>query len=91
MGHNVQQWLRWYDMQYYPRLAQNAVDSMDTWRTAMLQSHTTAAPDLTLSAAPHSLHVIVSDSECECEESEYESCNSETVSLAGSDILIDLD
>ena len=91
MGHNVQQWFKWYDMQYYPRLAQNAVDSMDTWRTAMLQSHTTTAPDLTLSAAPHSRHVIVSDSECECEESEYESCNSETVSLADSDILIDLD
>ena len=90
MGHIVQQCRKWYDVHYHPRLAQNSVDSMDTWRTGKLQYVTTAAPDLTLSAAPHSRHVIVSDPECESEESEYESCNSGTVSLTSRNILIDL-
>ena len=28
MGHSEQQWRNWYDMQFHPRLAQNAVNSM---------------------------------------------------------------
>ncbi|KAL3152850.1 hypothetical protein ABBQ38_012165 [Trebouxia sp. C0009 RCD-2024] len=81
MGHSVKQWDKWYDMQYHPRLAQNAVDGMQSWRAAMLQSHPPAAPDLTLSSALHCGHVLVSDSE----ESRYQSCCSD------SDIDIDLD
>ncbi|DBB06052.1 TPA: hypothetical protein ACH3X3_010023 [Trebouxia sp. C0006] len=52
MGHSEQQWRNWYDMQFHPRLAQNAVNSMQLWRTAMLQIR----------------HVIVSDSESDREE-----------------------
>ena len=80
MGHSMKQWVKWYDMQFHPRLAQNAVDGMQSWRAALLQSP--AAPDLTLSTALHCGHVLVSDSE---EESEYQSC------CSGSDIEIDLD
>ncbi|KAL3144600.1 hypothetical protein ABBQ32_004324 [Trebouxia sp. C0010 RCD-2024] len=83
MGHSVKQWDKWYDMQYHPRLAQNAVDGMQSWRAAMLQSHTLAAPDLTLSTALHCGHVLVSDSE----ESQYQSCCSDS----DSDIDIELD
>ena len=36
MGHSEQQWRRWYDMQFHPRLAQNAVDDMQSWRSAWL-------------------------------------------------------
>ncbi|KAL3163440.1 hypothetical protein ABBQ32_009816 [Trebouxia sp. C0010 RCD-2024] len=81
MGHSVKQWDKWYDMQYHPRLAQNAVDGMQSWRAAMLQSHTLAAPELTLSTALHCGHVLVSVSE----ESRYQSC------CCDSDIDIDLD
>ena len=81
MGHSVKQWHKWYDMQYHPRMAQNAVDGMQSWRAAMLQSRTPAAPDLTVSAALHCRHVLVSESE----ESQYQSCCSD------SDIDIDLD
>ncbi|KAL3137449.1 hypothetical protein ABBQ32_006969 [Trebouxia sp. C0010 RCD-2024] len=81
MGHSVKQWDKWYDMQYHPRLAQNAVDGMQSWRAAMLQSQTLAAPDLTLSTALHCGHVLVSDSE----ESRYQSC------CCASDIDIELD
>ncbi|KAL3141509.1 hypothetical protein ABBQ32_005070 [Trebouxia sp. C0010 RCD-2024] len=83
MGHSVKQWDKWYDMQYHPRLAQNAVDGMQSWRAAMLQSHMLAAPDLTLSTALHCGHVLVSDSE----ESRYQSCCSDS----DSDIDVDLD
>ena len=61
MGHSEQQW-RWYDMQFHPRLAQNAVNSMQLWRTAMLQIKSdalAAAAELSLSTAPHCRHVIV--------------------------------
>ncbi len=61
MGHSKQQW-RWYDMQFHPRLAQNAVNSMQLWRTAMLQIKSdalAAAAELSLSTAPHCRHVIV--------------------------------
>ena len=59
MGHSIKQWDKWYDMQYHPRMAQNAVDGMQSWRAAMLQSHTPAAAHLTLStaAAKPSTHV----------------------------------
>jgi hypothetical protein len=40
MGHSVKQWDKWYDMDFHPRLAQNAVDGMQSWRAAMLQSPT---------------------------------------------------
>lgn len=76
MGHNVKQWGKWYDMDFHPRLAQNAVDGMQSWRAAMLQSHTPAAPDLTLSTALHCGHVLVSDSESE--QSQYQSCCSDS-------------
>lgn len=81
MGHSIEQWVKWYDMQFHPRMAQNAVDGMQSWRAAMLQSRTPAAPDLTLSTALHCEHVLVSESE----ESEYQSCCSE------SDIDVELD
>ena len=63
MGHSNQQCDKWYDMQYHPRVAQNAVDGMQSWRAAMLQSHTSAAADLTLSKALHCEHDLVSESE----------------------------
>ena len=81
MGHSIKQWDKWYDMQYHPRMAQNAVDGMQSWRAAMLQSHTPAAADLTLSTALHCGHVLVSESE----ESQYQSCCSD------SDIDVELD
>ncbi len=71
MGHSLQQWHKWYDMQYHPRLAQNAVDAMQSWRAAMLQ---VSVPVLRVSSASHCQHVLVSESE----ESEYWSCNSGT-------------
>ena len=87
MGHSVKQWDKWYDMRYHPRMAQNAVDSMQSWRAAMLQSRTPAAPDLTLSTALHCGHVLVSESE----ESDYQSCCSDTASMAASDVEVDLE
>ncbi|KAL3160029.1 hypothetical protein ABBQ38_010414 [Trebouxia sp. C0009 RCD-2024] len=51
MGYSVKQGDKRYDMHYHPRLAQNAVDGVQSWRTAMMQSYTPAAPDLTLSLA----------------------------------------
>ncbi|DBA82222.1 TPA: hypothetical protein ACH3X2_000496 [Trebouxia sp. C0005] len=80
MGHSEQQWHRWYDMQFHPRLAQNAVNSMQLWRTAMLQIRSdalAAAAQLSLSPAPHCRHVIVSDSESDCEE--FQSCKSDSM------------
>ena len=37
MSHSDQQWDNLYDMQYHPRVAKNAVDGMQSWRTAILQ------------------------------------------------------
>ncbi len=89
MGHNEQQWRNWYDMQFHPRLAQNAVNSMQLWRTAMLQIRSdahAAAVALSLSTAPHCRHVIASDSESDCEE--YQSCKSD--GMEDSEIELDL-
>ncbi len=89
MGHSEQQWRNWYDMQFHPRLAQNAVNSMQLWRTAMLQIRSdalAAAAALSLSTAPHCRHVIASDSESDCEE--YQSCKSD--SMEDSEIELDL-
>jgi len=72
-------------MQFHPRLAQNAVNSMQLWRTAMLRIRSdavAAAAELSLSTAPHCRHVIVSD----CEE--YQSCKSD--SMEDSEIELDL-
>ena len=80
MGHSEQQWHNWYDLQFHPRLAQNAVNSMQLWRTAMLQIKSdalAAAAELSLSTAPHCRHVIMSDSESDCEE--YQSCKSDSM------------
>ena len=74
MGHGIKQWDKWYHMQYLPRMAPNAVDGMQFWRAAMLQSHTPAAADLTLSKALRFGHVLVSESE----ESQYQSCCSDS-------------
>ena len=63
-------------------MAQNAVDGMQSWRAAMLQSHTPAAADLTLSKALHCGHVLVSESE---ESQQYQSCCSD------GDIEVELD
>jgi len=76
-------------MQFHPRLAQSAVNSMQLWRTAMLQIRSdalAAATELSLSTAPHCRHVIVSDSESDCEE--YQSCKSD--SMEGTEIELDL-
>ncbi len=54
MGHSEQQWRNWYDMQFQPRLAKNAVNSMKLWRTAMLKIRSdalVAAAELSLSTA----------------------------------------
>ncbi len=67
-------------MQFHPRLAQNAVNSMQLWRTATLQIRSdalAAAAELSLSTAPHCRHVIVSDFESGCEE--YQSCKSDNM------------
>ncbi len=75
MGHGEQQWHKWYDMQFHPRLAQDAVNSMQLWRTAMLQIRSdalAAAAELSLSTAPYCGHVIMSDYKSGCEE--YHSC-----------------
>ena len=74
MRHSIKQWIKWYDMQYHPRMAQNAVDGMQSWMAAMLQSHTLAAADLTLSTAFQCGHVLVSESEeSRCSDSDIES------------------
>jgi len=76
-------------MQFHPRLAQNAVNSMQLWRTTMLQIRSdalAAAAELSLSTAPHCRHVNVSDSESDCEE--YQSCKSD--SMEDSEIELDL-
>ncbi len=54
----------------HPRLAQNAMNSMQLWRTAMLHIRSyalAAAAKLSLCIAPHQYcrHVIVSNSESE--------------------------
>ena len=36
IGHNVKQWHDWYDLKFHSRLAQNAVNSMQDWRLALL-------------------------------------------------------
>jgi len=63
MGHSVQQWHKWTDMHYHPGLAQSAVDAMQSWRAAMLQ---TSVP--TASETPPTVS--------ECEMSDYQSCSS---------------
>ena len=80
MGHGKQQWRNWYDMQFHPRLAQNTVNSMQLWRAAMLQIRSdalAAAAELSLSTTPHCKHIIVSESESDCEE--YQSCKSDSM------------
>ncbi len=91
MGDSEQQWRNWYDMQFHPRLAQNAVNSMQLLRTAMLQIRSdalAAAAELSLSTALHQYcrHVIVSDSESNYEE--YQSCKFDSVE--DSEIELDL-
>ncbi|DBA88821.1 TPA: hypothetical protein ACH3X1_016439 [Trebouxia sp. C0004] len=88
MGHSEQQWRNWYDLQFHPRLAQNAVNSMQLWRTAMLQIRSAAA-ELSLSTAPHCRHVVVSDSESDCEE--YQSCKSDSIEDSGSELDLQAD
>ena len=92
MGHSEEQWRKWYDLQFHPRLAQNAVNDMQLWRAAMLQIRSdalAAAADLSLSTALHCRHVIVSDSESDSEG--FQSCNSDPISsMDGSDIELDL-
>jgi len=78
-------------MQFHPKLAQNAVNSINLWRTAMLQimirsAALAAAAELSLSTAPQCRHVIGSDSESDCEENQ--SCKSG--SMEESDIELDL-
>ena len=34
IGHSEDQWRKWYDLQFHPRLPQTAVDHMQLWRTA---------------------------------------------------------
>ncbi|DBA92339.1 TPA: hypothetical protein ACH3X1_003068 [Trebouxia sp. C0004] len=92
MGHSEQQWRNWYDLQFHPRLAQNAVNSMQLWRTAMLQIRSdalAAAAELSLSTAPHCRHVVVSDSESDCEE--YQSCKSDSIEDSGSELDLQAD
>ena len=93
MGHSEQQWLNWYDMQFHPRLAQNAVNSMQLWRTAMLHIKSdalAAAAEVSLSTAPLCRHVMVSGSESDCDQNheQYQSCNSD--SFEDSEIDLDL-
>ena len=38
MGHSVQQWSKWYDLDFKAREAQAAVDAMTPWREALLSS-----------------------------------------------------
>ena len=81
MSHSDQQWDNLYDMHYHPRVAQNAVDGMQSWRAAILQLHTPVAAAVTLSKPLHCEHVLVLESE----ESQYQSCCSD------SDIEVELD
>ena len=83
MGHSLQQWHKWYDMEYHSRLAQDAVDAMQSWRAAMLEVSVPSSK-LSLSRAPHCQHVIVSESE----GPEYLSCSS---GMQESDLGLDLD
>ena len=58
-------------MQFHPGLAHKAVNDMQLCRTAELQIGSdglAAAAELSLSTAPHSGNVIVSDSESDCEK-----------------------
>ena len=38
MRHSVRQWHDWYDLSFHARLAQDAVNAMQVWRAARLQS-----------------------------------------------------
>ena len=49
MGHSTRQWNDWYDIKFHAKLAQHAVDAMQTWRAAMLQGHDAAARTATAS------------------------------------------
>lgn len=68
LGLSIKQWDRWHDMRCNFRMAQSAIDGLRSGSAVMLQSHTSAAFDLT--TAVHKRYGCVSESE----ESQYQSC-----------------
>ena len=104
MGHSIRQWHDWYDLSFHARLAQDAVNAMQVWRDAMLQSSAPAESEsddeVVSNAARLCRRFVVSESDSQPEPalqhsgyasagSEYMSCSS--ASVEASDIEIDLD
>ena len=48
MGHSVQQWDKWYDLDFHARQAQQAVDAMSTWRQTLLAQAAQHSPNPSL-------------------------------------------
>ncbi len=94
MGHSKQQWrsCNWYDMQSHHRLAQNAVNSMQLRRSAMLQNRSdalAAVAEISLSTGPHCRHAIVSDYKSDCEK--YQSCKSDSMEDSEIELVVQSD
>ena len=104
MGHSIRQWHDWYDLSFHARLAQDAVNAMQVWRDAMLQSSAPAESESDDEVVPNAATLcrrfVVSESDSQPEPalqhsgyasagSEYMSCSS--ASVEASDIEIDLD
>jgi len=52
MGHSVQQWDKWYDLDFHARQAQQAVDAMSTWRQTLLAQAAQPQPQAQLLPQP---------------------------------------
>ncbi len=52
MGHSELQWRNWYDMQFHPRLAQNAMNSCSVW------AHMGSVIPLTTTAVPFNYNIM---------------------------------
>lgn len=75
MGHSVQQWNKWYDLDFKAREAQAAVDAMTPWRDALLsqtsQPQQVQQQPSATSSQPTSNDMLEDDifvdlSDCEC-------------------------
>ena len=65
MGHSTRQWDDWYDVKFHAKLAQHAVDAMQSWRNAMLQGagpeSAAANNDAAVTTATATSHAVAHD------------------------------
>lgn len=78
MGNSVAQWDKWYDLQLQSRIGQAAVDSMQSWRQALLQDVVSGPAQALPSVQPMGADVAQACTRSGSQtESEYASCESD--------------